>query len=88
MGSLSLLKAIFPTQGSNPGLLHCRWSLYQPNHRGSPLRGGGCVESNGEKHMAGRTWGFGGGQRTPLTLLAGGRRVKTEESVDRARDIP
>ena len=25
--SLSLLHGIFPTQGSNPGLLHCRWIL-------------------------------------------------------------
>ena len=28
VGSLSLLQGIFPTQGSNPGLLHCRWILY------------------------------------------------------------
>ena len=27
-GSHSLLQGIFPTQGSNPGLLHCRWILY------------------------------------------------------------
>ena len=26
--SLSLLQGIFPTQGSNPGLSHCRWILY------------------------------------------------------------
>ena len=25
VGSLSLLQGIFPTQGSNPGLPHCRW---------------------------------------------------------------
>ena len=24
----SFLQGIFPTQGSNPGLLHCRWILY------------------------------------------------------------
>ena len=29
VGSLSLLQGIFPTQGSNPGLPHCRQSLYQ-----------------------------------------------------------
>ena len=29
LGSLSLLQGIFPTQGSNPGLQHCRQSLYQ-----------------------------------------------------------
>ena len=30
--SLSLLQGIFPTQGSNPGLPHCRQILYQLNH--------------------------------------------------------
>ena len=36
VGSLSLLQGIFPTQGSNPGLLHCRWILYQLNHKLNP----------------------------------------------------
>ena len=36
VGSRSLLQGIFPTQGSNPGLLHCRWILYQLSHRGHP----------------------------------------------------
>ena len=35
MDSLSLLQGIFPTQGSNPGLLHCRQILYQLSHKGS-----------------------------------------------------
>ena len=35
VGSFSLLQ-IFPTQRSNPGLPHCRQSLYQLNHQGSP----------------------------------------------------
>ena len=35
-GSFSLLQGISPTQGSNPGLLHCRWILYQLSHKGSP----------------------------------------------------
>ena len=26
----------FSTQGLNPGLLHCRWILYQLSHKGSP----------------------------------------------------
>ena len=34
VGSLSLLQGIFPTQGSNPGLPHCRWILYQLSHKG------------------------------------------------------
>ena len=36
VGSLSLLQRIFPIQGSNPGLPHCRWILYQLSHKGSP----------------------------------------------------
>ena len=36
MGSLSFLQEILPTQGSNPGLQHCRWILYQLSHKGSP----------------------------------------------------
>ena len=35
VGSLSLLQGIFPTQGYNPGLLLCRWILYQLSHKGS-----------------------------------------------------
>ena len=37
MGSRSLLQGIFPNQGSNTGLLHCRWILYQLSHKGSPV---------------------------------------------------
>ena len=31
-----LLQGIFPIQGSNPGLLHCRQILYHVSHQGSP----------------------------------------------------
>ena len=34
VGSLFLLQGIFPTQGSNPGLSHCRQILYQLSHKG------------------------------------------------------
>ena len=46
VGSLFLLQGIFPSQGSNPGLLHWRWILYHLSYReawgifqthGSPL---------------------------------------------------
>ena len=36
VGSLSLLQGIFPNQGLNPGLLHCRWILYQLSYKGNP----------------------------------------------------
>ena len=35
VGSLSLLQGIFPTQGSNPGPLHCGQFLYQLSHQGT-----------------------------------------------------
>ena len=37
LGSLSLLQGIFRTQGSNPGLPHCRQILYKLSHKGSPF---------------------------------------------------
>ena len=34
VGSHSLFQGVFPTQGSNPGLPHCRQILYQLSYRG------------------------------------------------------
>ena len=34
---LSFLQRIFPTQESNPGLLHCRQIVYQLSYQGSPM---------------------------------------------------
>ena len=39
MGCHFLLQRIFPTQGLNPGLLHCRQTLYHLSHQGSPPDG-------------------------------------------------
>ena len=36
VGCHALLQGIFPTQGLNPGLLHCRQILYTLSHQGSP----------------------------------------------------
>ena len=38
VGTLSLLQGTFPTQGSNPGLLHDRQILYQLSHQVSPFK--------------------------------------------------
>ena len=38
VGGLSFLQGIFPTQGSNPGLPHCRRILYQLSPQGSPWK--------------------------------------------------
>ena len=36
LGCHGLLQEIFPTQESNPGLLHCRYILYHLTHQESP----------------------------------------------------
>ena len=38
VGCHALLQGIFPPQGSNPGLPHCRRILYQLSYRGSPMK--------------------------------------------------
>ena len=37
VGCHFLLQGIFPTQGSNPGLLHCRQTLYRLSHQRSQI---------------------------------------------------
>jgi len=37
LGCHFLLQGIFPIQGSNPGLLHCRQILYLLSHQGNPV---------------------------------------------------
>jgi len=36
VGCHALLQGIFPTQGSNPALPHCRQILHHLSHQGSP----------------------------------------------------
>ena len=52
VGSLFLLQGIFPTQGLNPGLPHCRRILYQLSHQGSP----GIVEWVAYPFASGSSW--------------------------------
>ena len=42
VGCHFVLQGIFSTQGSNPGLLHCRQTLYHLSHQGSPWA---CVQN-------------------------------------------
>ena len=37
VGCHALLQGIFPTQGSNPGLRHCKQIFYHLSHQGSPF---------------------------------------------------
>ena len=39
VGSHSFLQGLFLIQGSNLGLLHCRWILYHLSYQGSPASG-------------------------------------------------
>jgi hypothetical protein len=73
VGSRSLFQEIFPTQGSNPGLPHCRWILYQLSHKGSPWLVGG------EKYVIEELFdGIEPGRdlkrRASFTLMHNGRR--------------
>ena len=52
MGCHFLLQAIFLTQGSNLGLLHCKQILYCLSHQGSPVRAGRESETREEQSRA------------------------------------
>ena len=43
VGCYTFLQGTFPTQGSNPGLPHCRQILYYLSHQGSPYN---CIINN------------------------------------------
>ena len=53
VGCHFLLQGIFPSQESNPGLLHCRQILYRLSYEGSPSKGLSRVFSNtvAQKHQ-------------------------------------
>ena len=65
MGSCSLLQGIFPTQGLNPGLPHCRQILYQLSHQGSPR----ILECVAYPFSYGSPWPW---NRTKLSCIEGG----------------
>ena len=71
LGCHFLLQVIFPTQGSNLCLLHCRWILYQLSNQRSPLRSEELLSrSGGEKGLR------GSGAGTLGVPLGGTRRVQ------------
>ena len=65
VGSLSLLQGIFPTQGSNPGLPHCRWILYQLRHKENPRILGLVAYPFSSRFSQPRNW-------TRVSCIAGG----------------
>ena len=65
VGSLSLLQGIFPTQGLNPGIPHCRQILYLLNHKGNPRILGWVAYPFSSKSSQPRNW-------TRVSCIAGG----------------
>ena len=63
MGCHFFLQGIFPSQGSNPGLLHCRQILYQP----SPRRRSGKESSCGCRRRRKGEFDPGSGRHPPTT---------------------
>ena len=89
VGSLSRLQGIFPTQGWNLGLPHCRQILYQLSHQGSP-----CVSAHAvglsvtwpraSQHQGGRQCSAGTG---PHQHGSSRCRAPTEEPDVRSQDL-
>ena len=80
VGSLSLLRGVFPTQGSNPSLPHCGQILYQLSHQGSPKTS----PNKGFRRKPGQPW-------TPGHARSQGRGVRrpaAPESLDRTVLVP
>ena len=50
VGCHFLLQGIFPTQGLNPGLLHCRHILYLLSHQGNPEKSFRALKSSRNLH--------------------------------------
>ena len=65
LGNLYLLQGIFSTQGSNPGLPHCRRILYQLSHKGSPR----ILEWVAYPFSSGSSWPR---NQTGISCIAGG----------------
>ena len=53
-----LLHGIFPTQGSNLRLLHCRQILYQLSYKGSPTKPQFKLKKERERHCSPEWWGM------------------------------
>ena len=65
VGCHFLLQGIFPTQGSNLGLPHCRWILYQLSHKGIPR----ILEWVAYPFSSGSSWPR---NQTGISCIAGG----------------
>ena len=81
VGSLSLLQGIFPTQGSNPGLPHCRQILYQLSHKGKSR----ILEWVAYPFSIGSSWPR---NRTRVSCIAGGFFINWAIRENKKRELP
>ena len=72
-------QGIFPTQGSNPGLLHCRQILYQLSHKGSPRISEWVIYPISSRSSQPRNW-------TGISCIAG--RLFTNWAMKEAQSQP
>ena len=59
VGCYALLQGTFPTQGSNPGLLHCRWILLPSEPPGKPKNTGLGSSSLLQRIFLTQEWNWG-----------------------------
>ena len=69
VGGHSLIQGIFPTQGLNPGLSHCRQILYKLTHKGSPRILEGIAYPFSSRSSQPRNW-------SRISCIAGGLFTK------------
>ena len=68
VGCHALLQEVFPTQGLNPGLWHCRQILYRLSHQGSPSQ---CIG----KHLSTSSGLWRGARRRDSNGSAAGLQI-------------
>ena len=95
----ALLQGIFPIQGSNPGLMHCRWILCCLSHQESPRMlewvaypsSRGSSQPRNQTCIAGRfftSWTTREAQCTSTDLPTGELAMVQKQMVKHGRSVP
>ena len=79
VGCHSILQGVFPTQGWNPGLPHCRRILYHLSHQGRPKWWTGMGEFNSDDHYI-YSYRQESIRRNGITLIVNKREMQYLES--------
>ena len=81
VGCHALLQGIFPTRGSNWGLLHCRWILYCLSHQGSPCTYFSLVQSLSHVRLFATPWIAAHQTSLSITIPRSSLKLMSIESV-------